>query len=291
MSWHVPQPTLVAYVQDRVADAEAWSVEAHLVECEDCRRRAAAAMTGATADAAARAEAAAIVDRAWNALPSPMPRQGRVRRASRFRAAVVLAASGPGARGAWLLSALVVLAMITMLDLTGSQVGVVGAPSGVSWLTLLAPVLPVLGVAAVYDSGLDDAHEVVVSTPSSGLRLLLWRTLAVLAVTLPAALLAGVLTSTGSPADWLLPAVALTTLTLAVGSVIGLLRAAVVVGLAWAVAVAGPALADGAVVPTLLAADPVALWLPIAGVSAAVVALRAPSFSHLSSHHLPESEA
>ncbi|WP_165367516.1 zf-HC2 domain-containing protein, partial [Phytoactinopolyspora endophytica] len=37
MSWHIPRQTARAYVDGRIGDADAWSVEAHLAACEHCR--------------------------------------------------------------------------------------------------------------------------------------------------------------------------------------------------------------------------------------------------------------
>lgn len=282
MTWHVPESTMATYVTGRIGDADAWSVEAHLVQCERCRRQAGVLAADGT-------DAAELVERARAALPTPLPRQGKVRRAGRFRSVVVLAASGPAARGAWLLSMLIVLAASVVLDLGNAHVGAVGEPGGVPWLTLLAPVIPVVGVAAAYDSGLDDAHEIIAATPSGGLRLLLLRTLAVLAATVPASLAVGLWTSGGSPVGWLLPALALTSLTLALGSLTGIGPAAIVIGVAWGMGVAGPALV-GQVMPRILATDAAPAWAAVAVLSAVAVVFRAESFSRLPSRARAESE-
>ncbi|WP_116952325.1 zf-HC2 domain-containing protein [Jiangella endophytica] len=256
MSWHVPEATLRAYSDGRAGDADAWSVEAHLVECERCRH----AVGGPSTDAIVSA-----------ARPAALPPQGRVRRAGRWRGAVLLTASGPAARTAWLVAAVVVLALAVAMDTTWES-------RGFAWLTLVAPLLPVAGVATAYGSGLDEPGEIVASTPAGGLRLLLWRTLAVLAVSVPAALLAGVWA--GSPAVWLLPALGLTAVTLAVGSVTGLGPAAVAVGLGWAAAVAGPSVGEHASGP-LLAPDAVTVWIPLTLAAAATVVLNQHRFAHL----------
>ena len=85
----------------------------------------------------------------------------------------------------------------TLLDLAAGA-GDAGAPS---WVLLAAPVLPLLGVAASWSRALDPAHELVAATPAAGLPLLLWRTLVVLAVVVPAALVAGVVTGADGPGD------------------------------------------------------------------------------------------
>ncbi|MFF6905713.1 hypothetical protein ACFY9Q_07225 [Streptomyces sp. NPDC012389] len=53
-------------------------------------------------------------------------------------------------------------------------------------LLVTAPVLPLAGVALSYGRHADPLYEVVTSTPSGGLRLLLIRAAAVLAVSVPA---------------------------------------------------------------------------------------------------------
>ena len=64
-------------------------------------------------------------------------------------------------------------------------------PPGPSLLLLLAPVAPLLGVAAAWARGTDPAYELVAATPRAGLYLVLRRTLAVLVVVIPALTVAG----------------------------------------------------------------------------------------------------
>jgi hypothetical protein len=97
-------------------------------------------------------------------------------------------------------------------------------------------VLPVAGVAAAYGPGIDPTYEVGVAAPMSGSRLLLLRSVAVLTVT---TVLAGgaavLLPGVGWQAiAWLLPALGLTLVTLALATATGPLRAAGLVMLAWA---------------------------------------------------------
>lgn len=259
MSWHVPETTLRAYADGGIGDADAWSVEAHLVGCERCRHALGAAATAQTRTIVGAAE------------PADLPPQGRVRRATRLRAAIMLTVSGPAARTAWVVAVAVVLTLAVAMDTTWQE-------RGFAWLTLVAPLLPVAGVATAYGSGLDEPGEIIASTPAGGLRLLLWRTLAVLAVSLPAALVAGIWA--GSPAVWLLPALGLTAVTLAIGTVTGLAPAAVAVGLGWAATVVGPSVGAHASGP-LLEPDAVAVWIPLTLLAAAAVALNQHRFVHV----------
>lgn len=269
LTWHVPEPTLRAYLAGRTQDADAWSVEAHLTSCETCRQALATI-------SAADPERTTALDHGWTALADALPPQGRARPGSRWREARILVVGGPAARWAWLAACLLVLIFAATAGAAGT--------AQVPWLGIIAPVIPLLGVAASYGSGLDDAYEVIAATPAGGLRLLLVRTAVVLAVTTPVALVAGAVTGYGSPAPWLLASLALTLLTLALGSAVGVERAAVVVGAGWAIAVS-TAIADPVQrVPAVLTPDavPVLLAVIVAGVT--VITARRAAFNHLPTH-------
>ncbi|MGW0915866.1 zf-HC2 domain-containing protein [Streptomyces sp. NPDC002784] len=168
--------------------------------------------------------------------PSPVP-------APRIR---VLWAAGPAVRGAWLPAALLVALGAVALSYGA---GFAGARP---LLLALAPVVPLAGVALSYGAHADPLHELAASTPSAGLRLVLTRTAVVLAVSLPLLTLTGLLLpSHGGPgaAAWLLPGLALTLASLALGGWLGLRTATAVTGGGWLCAVLAPALvpADGAV--------------------------------------------
>ncbi|MYY09339.1 hypothetical protein GT204_10555 [Streptomyces sp. SID4919] len=104
-------------------------------------------------------------------------------------------------------------------------------------LLAVAPALPPLGVALSYGAASDPLHEITAATPAGGLRLLLTRTAAVLLLSLPLLTAAGTLlpAASGVPgaAAWLLPGLALTTGSLALGSFIGCRRAASLLAGGW----------------------------------------------------------
>lgn len=159
------------------------------------------------------------------------------------RTARVLWAAGPAVRGAWSVAVLgvalgaVVLAWFA--DFAGAR----------PLLLAVAPVVPVAGVALSYGAHTDPLHEIGAATPSAGLRLVLTRTAAVLAVSLPLLTLAGLLLpSSGAPgaAAWLLPGLTLTLVSLALAGSVGFRAAAAVTGGGWLCAVLAPVLtADG----------------------------------------------
>lgn len=222
------------------------------------------------------------------------PRRSRLRLgAVRRPRGWVAWAAGPAVRGPWLVALLVT-------GLVAAGAARAAGVSGVRPLLLaLAPVLPSAGVAVSYGRHADPMHELAASTPSGGLRLLLTRTAAVLAVSVPLLTLVGLLlpAAAGAPAApaWLLPGLALTLAALALASYVGCRIATCAVTAGWLLAVGAPALlaspADGervtlaeAVSDSLatVLSGPTAqsCWAAAAAVCAGLLALRRTSFDH-----------
>ena len=170
---------------------------------------------------------------------------------------------------------MLVLAAAIGLDLAVSS----GLPPSV--VLLVAPVAPLLGVAAVWSAGLDPVHELVVASPRAGLHLVLRRTLAVLGVVIPALAVAGWMTG-ASPARWLLPCLAFTAGALALGEVIGLRRAAAVLAGAWTVGVITPSVLT-ARAPAVLEPASLPYWAALTAVIAVALALRRDAYKGLRS--------
>ncbi|MFJ8843779.1 zf-HC2 domain-containing protein [Streptomyces cyaneofuscatus] len=204
------------------------------------------------------------------------------------RAARVVWAAGPALRGAWLV-ALVVVALGAVALSYGAGLGASVRPL----LLVTAPVLPLAGVALSYGLHADPLYEIATSTPSGGLRLLLTRAAAVLAVSVPALTLAGAVlpVAAGGPgaAAWLLPGLALTLAALALGSFVGGRRGAAAVAAAWLAFVVAPAAAGGPAGAALMAgaspyfAGPAVQsgWAAGAVACALLLAARRRSFDHL----------
>jgi hypothetical protein len=233
---HVAQHLLDRYAAGATpaaAEDAWWAVEAHLERCATCRARLAGAV--ARSSPATAALVAGVERRVMAEIerlpPGELPAGSRRRlpaRVRRWAAPALLPRVG--------MTVLVVLVALA-LDLADETA------SGrlPSLVLLLAPVAPLLGVAAAWSRGLDPAYELVVSSPRAGLDLVLWRTLAVLAVVVPVLAAAGWLAGE-SPALWLLPCLAFTAGALVLGEVVGLHRAANGLALAWVLVVAGPSL-------------------------------------------------
>jgi hypothetical protein len=115
-------------------------------------------------------------------------------------------------------------------------------------LLAIAPLVPVVAVALSYSPGVDQSREVLLVAPLSGLRLLLLRTTAVLALAIAVSLIAALAAPTGGwlRLAWLLPSLATTSMTLLLGSRWGLGRSAAGVSVGWLaiVAVAGQSASD-----------------------------------------------
>ncbi|WP_158844445.1 zf-HC2 domain-containing protein [Saccharothrix deserti] len=255
MSEHASAELIARYAAgDDLPPDRLWAVEAHLETCELCRLR--------LADVAPP-QVTALTSAVWAGLaPTGAPVRGH-RRFARWAVPSFLP---------WLsMTAFVVFAALLVDEL---------APAAVtSTVLLIAPIVPVLGVAAAWSRAMDPAYELVVSTARAGLELVLRRTFAVLVVVLPALLLGGWLAG-ASPAYWLLPCLGVTSVTLALGGVIGVRRAAIAATATWAVLVVGPAVVLGGV-PGVLAPGAAPLWAAALVGGAAAVFFRSAAYARL----------
>ena len=147
-------------------------------------------------------------------------------------AARIIAAT-PALRASWLIAA----SIAALFAISGEQAD----PRMLTVLLVLAPVLPVAGVAAAYGPWSDPMYELTQATPASGFRVLLLRSIAVLTA-------AGVLVSTAALAlpgaglrsvAWVLPALGLCTASLTLATFVPLRRAALLVTGTWLVLAAG----------------------------------------------------
>ena len=215
--WHPEEAALQAYVDG----GPSASVEAHLLACVVCRHRVAAGVPEARLSSVRQG-----LDDRLDAL-----QRTRLERWLMHlglpEADVRALLAAPAVRAAWCLAVLAAIGLAVMNLRNGRD------PDAV--FLLLAPLLPLATTALAYAPGLDPALPHIVATPYSTVRLLLARSLAVgvtallgtggAALALPDRDVASV--------AWLLPAVALTLVTLALSPHLGALSASSVVGAVW----------------------------------------------------------
>jgi hypothetical protein len=273
---HVPAELLERYAGGEAgsgAQAVWWALEVHLESCAGCRTRLAAAVGRRSP------QTTVLLERVREGLAAEVARSPR-RPAGRRR----LPRWRPGWARWWVAPSLpprLGMTVLVVLVAVGLDLADAAAGRYPSLVLLLAPVAPLLGVAAAWSRGLDPAHELVVASPRAGLDLVLRRTAVILAVVIPLLAVAGWLVG-ASPARWLLPCLAFTVGALALGEVVGLHRAATGLALGWAAVVAGPSLVT-AQVPVLLAAGSLPGWAAATVVVAIVVVLRRGAYTGLGS--------
>jgi hypothetical protein len=223
--WHLDDDTLRRYVERTDSLAEGASAEQHLLSCEPCRTRVTAA---ASVIELSVIDFAAVWDRTRDAIEVPRPSafERLLRGAGLPAQEARLVAVASAFRGVWLVGVAAVLAFAALAAAIGHARGV--------WLFLaVAPVVPCLVVASSYDPLMDPALEPELVTPYPVLRLILLRTIAVLALALPAVLLFGLVVPGETAFAWLLPALGFVAVVLAASTWVSPLRAAIAVSAVW----------------------------------------------------------
>jgi hypothetical protein len=244
--WHAGEDLLAAYAAGDARGPVAWSVEAHLTGCAQCRS---AVSAHADAERLARNRSVLLVRAATGD-------GGRVRRAlgrCGFPDHVLgLLAATPSLRLSWLLSVIGVLAVVAgeaaavrygWVPAVGPGRLAVGpghlaGPGNLELLApflLVAPLLVLAGVAAAFLPMFDPACQLAVAAPFSGFTLLLVRAVCALAAALvPVAAAAFVLPGPGwLPVALLLPSLALCAFALAAATVVDPRAATSMAGALW----------------------------------------------------------
>jgi hypothetical protein len=118
-----------------------------------------------------------------------------------------LVSVAPSLHASWLLSLAAVLSFAVWASNAKS--------GGTTLFLILAPVVPVLAVGGSYGRGIDPSFEVSVASPYPTMRLVLLRSTAVVVVSGVLAVVASLFVpSSGEAAAWLLPCLALLSVTL-----------------------------------------------------------------------------
>jgi hypothetical protein len=258
--WHLDEDTLRRYVGRTDSLAEGASVEQHLLSCEQCRAR--------VNPAADVIDLAAVWDRTRDTVEVPRPSVfERLLHAAGLPAHEArLVAVASAFRGVWLVGVAAVLAFAALA-------AAVGHARGLWFFLAVAPVMPCVVVASSYDPWLDPALEPELVTPYPALRLILLRTIAVLALALPAVLLFGLVVPGETAFAWLLPAIGFVAVVLAASTWVSPLRAAIAVSSVWLVVVWMLAARAGSP-NAVLQAQAQAGFLALAAASFSIVLLR-----------------
>jgi hypothetical protein len=245
-----------------------WSLESHLEICADCRARQADLFRGDVADDALGA-GRDVLDQVALALDKRIATGPASRPVGRRWAA----------RRRWAVWSLVPWVAMTIAVLLAALALSSAAPHRPSLVLLIAPVLPLLGVAGAWSRRTDPAWELIAGSPRMGLWLLLRRTAAVLVAVIPLLLAAGWAVGL-SPALWLLPCLGLIVTTLALGERVGLVPAAAGIWAVWTLAVLVPSLVT-ARVPVVLESSAAPGWAALILLAAGIVVARSHGYGRL----------
>jgi hypothetical protein len=202
--WHLNPEEIRRYAQGTVPLGVAASLEAHVMKCAVCRGVISPHVDARRVDSI-WLEVVDRVDAPRRSWPERM-----LVRLGVAEATMRLVAATPTLRGPWLLAVAGVIALAAWAAQVDERF--------LRMFLVVAPLAPLAGVAVAFAGGLDPTREIGLAAPYSGLRLLLIRTVTVLAVTVPIVAVAG-LALPGShwlAVAWLLPTAGLSCVALAV---------------------------------------------------------------------------
>jgi len=218
--WHIDGDDLVAYADGRAGAVVMSSIEAHLLTCEQCR---------ATLSAQVRV-AASEDDHVWAAIADRVDRGNRLFSWS-SKTLVVSLSSPPLAMMTALLAGLLV-AFVCVARLNDAR-------NATTMLVSLGPLVPLVGARIAFGRSVDPAGTMASAAPVSAGRVAAMRALVVTII----ACLAGILVSPLTTLDphesvvWLLPALALSAVSVAIATFMDSTLPTIACGLAWLVAV------------------------------------------------------
>lgn len=200
-SWHASPETLRSYARGETGIAVMASVEAHLLRCPDCRERVAPEVDAPLAAAWTR-----VADSIHAPRPPVVVRLMRACGLSESDG--VLLSAARSLNGAWLLATLAVVVFAAVAAIPS-------ATQGQALYLLVAPLVPVAGVVAAFAAS-DPLVDLACTTPYAKARLALLRTVAVVITSVPLSIAIGVAIPgiAWLAFAWLVPALALTLITL-----------------------------------------------------------------------------
>jgi hypothetical protein len=241
-TWHVDDDSLRSWVDGDAGSLVAVSIEQHVLHCAHCRDRVASLVP--TTDLPSFDDVLAAIE-----VPRPKLSERLLLRLGLSHSDSVVVSSAPTLRAAWLLGTIGVLCFVVTASALAHE-------GGLGLFLMVAPLIPVAGVAAAYGPSSDPSFEAVVTAPYAMVRLILLRTVSVLVTSIPLVVVAGLFLP-ASPVvavAWLLPAAGFIAVVLTASNWVDPAHAAVVVGGSWVVAVALAARSG----------DPMAVFAPTA---------------------------
>lgn len=208
----------------------------------------------------------ARIEANWRAItieidaPSPSRVERLLRRFGLPARVTRLVVATPALRRAWYLAT----GLAILIGLAGTDAS--KPREDLFTLLLVAPLVPVLGVALAYGTEADPAHEMAIATPMRGLRLVLTRAAAVLAFSSFWLAIAAILAPGRQPMAfaWLIPALSLTGATIALMTFLAPRRAAAVTAAFWVL---------GVTIAQAPATDPLAPFGPAGQVTMVLIGL------------------
>jgi hypothetical protein len=221
-TWHADDQLLGLYAGGQAGPLDGASLEQHLLRCEHCRSRIATHV------------AAAPLELVWERIqesaqaPAPGPVERLLVRLRVSAPDALLIAVAPSLRTSWLVGLAATLVFVVLSVAYGGE-------RGLAFFLLVAPLVPVAGVAFAYGPDVDPTYEVSAAAPYAGSRLLLLRTGAVLSTCLPLVLASAALLPALSwtAVAWLLPALSFTAVVLAASTWTRSTVAAVALAVVW----------------------------------------------------------
>ena len=241
-SWHVGAESLRSWVDGDAGSLVSVSVEQHVLKCAHCRDQVAALVPES-------------IRPPWDDVLAAIevPRPGLAHRLfvrlGLSESDAKVASTAPTLRVAWLLATMGVLLFVVLTAVLAQE-------GGLGLFLMIAPLIPVTGVAVAYGPSSDPSYETVVAAPFAMVRLILLRTLSVLVTSVPLVVITGLLLPT-SPivaVAWLLPAAGFIAVVLTASNWVDPTHAAAAVGVAWVALVSWAVRID----------DPLAVFAPVA---------------------------
>jgi hypothetical protein len=274
MSTHVLPADLRAWVLGEADGVVSMSVEQHVVRCSRCQNAVAdeVATVTATEEPPPPRTCAPDLDLVWNAVRDQveLPRVSRLERLLAHLGLppgdAMLVASAPALRGSWICAVALAVAF-AVGGAVSARTGSAGA------FLMLAPLVPVVGVAVAFGPEAGPALEQESSAPYSLVRLILLRSAAVLLAALPVVVIGQLVFPQHVAWLWLLPALGFTATVLGLSSWFGPWRPAVAIVLLWVATTS--AAARVATVGALLAPRFLALYTVLLLAGPVVLVVRA----------------